>query len=584
MRFVLATDCGSTTTKAILFERKSDGWRMTHRGEAPTTVEAPFDDVTIGAENAFGELEELSGRRLLGEGGPLLPAGDGGGADLYVSTSSAGGGLQMMVAGVVSSMTAASAERCALGAGAIVMDVVAVDDGRKPHERVHHIRELRPDIVLLAGGVEGGTVRHVVELAEGLLSAFPRPRFGRTLKLPVVYAGNSQALGEVERLLSNSFALKAVENIRPTMDRENLHPARAAIHDVFLEHVMSHAPGYGKLMEWASTEIMPTPHAVGLMVQAAARALSADVIAVDIGGATTDIFSVFGEEFHRTVSANLGMSYSIGNVLREAGLGGIMRWLPFEIPESELRNFLLNKTIRPTTIPQSLRELRVEQAVAREALRLALEHHRSLAVSLRGIVRERTIAEAFTQEGGGQALVDMMRVGFIIGSGGVLSHAPERRAAALMLIDAFQPEGVTNLAVDSVFMMPHLGALSAVDERAALEILRRDCLVRLGTCIAPKGRKGRDGTLTARVRLNAPGGTADAEITCGRLERVEFESEAEIEIEPARGFDFGAGPGKRVVARVWGGDAGLVLDGRGRPLVPTREMSARSHGAMGLRF
>jgi len=191
VRVVLATDCGSTTTKAILFERKSEGWRMTCRGEAPTTVEAPFDDVTIGARNAFTELEELSGRKLFAGDGMILPAGDGRGADLYVSTSSAGGGLQMMVAGVVKSMTAASAERCALGAGAIVMDVVAVDDGRRPHERVRHIRELRPDIVLLAGGVEGGTVTHVVELAENLLSASPRPRFGRPLELPVRYLSYS---------------------------------------------------------------------------------------------------------------------------------------------------------------------------------------------------------------------------------------------------------------------------------------------------------------------------------------------------------------------------------------------------------
>ncbi len=581
---VLATDCGSTTTKAILFERKSKGWRMTFRGEAPTTVEAPFDDVTIGARNAFSELEELSGRKLFADGGPILPGEDGRGADLYVSTSSAGGGLQMMVGGVVKTMTAASAERCALGAGAIVMDVVAVDDGRKPHERVRHIRELRPDIVLLAGGVEGGTVTHVVELAESLLSASPRPRFGRTVELPVVYAGNSRARHEVERLLSKSFALKAVANIRPTMDSENLAPARAAIHDVFLEHVMSHAPGYDRLMDWASTEIMPTPHAVGRMVQAAARGLHANVVAVDIGGATTDVFSVFGDEFHRTVSANLGMSYSIGNVLREAGLRGIMRWLPFEVAEAELRDFVLNKTIRPTTIPQTLRDLRVEQAVAREALRLALAHHRALAVSLRGVVHERTIAEVFTQEGGGRGLVDMMRAGLIIGSGGVLSHAPERRAAALMLIDAFQPEGVTNLAVDSVFMMPHLGALSEVDEAAAIEILRRDCLVRLGACVAPRGRRKRPGTVAARVRLKASGEAVEKDVVCGRLERVEFESEAELEVEPARGYDCGEGPGRRVVARVWGGDGGLVLDGRGRPLAPSREMAAQSHDAIRLGF
>jgi hypothetical protein len=113
---ILATDCGSTTTKAILIEKKGDEYRLIVRGEAPTTVEAPFDDVTMGVLNAVGEVEELTGRKLLDEKGRVIsPARDNVGTDLYISTSSAGGGLQMMVAGVVRSMTAESAERAALG-------------------------------------------------------------------------------------------------------------------------------------------------------------------------------------------------------------------------------------------------------------------------------------------------------------------------------------------------------------------------------------------------------------------------------------------------------------------------------------
>ncbi len=122
---ILATDCGSTTTKAILIQKIDGVYRQTHRGEAPTTVEAPFEDVTLGVLNSVTEVGELAGRRLIGDDGKLIrPAKDGQGCDIYISTSSAGGGLQMMVAGVVRKMTADSAERAALGAGAIVMDVI----------------------------------------------------------------------------------------------------------------------------------------------------------------------------------------------------------------------------------------------------------------------------------------------------------------------------------------------------------------------------------------------------------------------------------------------------------------------------
>src|SRR5262245_56268379 len=129
IRSILATDCGSTTTKAILIERKEDGtYRLIVRGEAPTTVEAPFDDVTVGVLNAVQEVEELTGRTILHDGRIVKPRRDETGVDVYISTSSAGGGLQMMTAGVVRSMSAESAERAALGAGAIVMDVIATND------------------------------------------------------------------------------------------------------------------------------------------------------------------------------------------------------------------------------------------------------------------------------------------------------------------------------------------------------------------------------------------------------------------------------------------------------------------------
>jgi uncharacterized protein (TIGR01319 family) len=182
---ILATDCGSTTTKAILIRRQQEGYRLITRGEAPTTVEAPFDDVTVGVGNAVREVEELSGLTLLGEEKIRTPrAGDGTGTDLYLSTSSAGGGLQMTVAGVVKAMSVESAQRAALGAGAIIMDAIAVDDGRKEYEKVERIRALRPDIILMSGGTDGGTISHLVDLAEMILSADPRPRLGVGLKIP----------------------------------------------------------------------------------------------------------------------------------------------------------------------------------------------------------------------------------------------------------------------------------------------------------------------------------------------------------------------------------------------------------------
>jgi uncharacterized protein (TIGR01319 family) len=585
IQVILATDCGSTTTKAILIEKRDGEFRLIVRGEAPTTVEAPFEDVTKGVLNAVGEVEELSNRKLLDEEGRIIsPAKGNVGTDIYISTSSAGGGLQMMVAGVVRSMTAESAERAALGAGAIVMDVIASNDKRLPHQQIERIRHLRPDMILLSGGIDGGTTTHVVEIAELISAADPKPRLGSGYHLPVIYAGNKEATKAVEETLSKKVDLRTVENIRPVLERENLGPAREEIHELFMEHVMAQAPGYRTLMTWTDAPIMPTPGAVGLIIKTIADMEGIEAVGVDIGGATTDVFSVFrpgGAEgiFNRTVSANLGMSYSISNVFAEATLPMVMRWVPFHMDERDLRNRVKNKMIRPTTIPQSMEELIFEQAIAKEALRLAFIQHKNFATVLKGVQQQRTIADAFEQTASGATLVNMMTLDILVGSGGVLSHAPRRQQSAMMLIDAFLPEGITRLAVDSIFMMPQLGILSTIQKQAATEVFNKDCLIHLGTCVAPTGEVKKPGpVMEYKITL------LDGRVEAGTLEFGQMKLiplgvadnglpfKAKAELVPLRGLDLGKGKGNKVETELPGGVTGIILDGRGRPFeLPTDE-------------
>ncbi|MCK4813262.1 MAG: glutamate mutase L [Candidatus Marinimicrobia bacterium] len=571
IKSILATDCGSTTTKAILIEKQGDEYRLVVRGEAPTTVEAPFEDVTKGVLNAAKEVEELRGRQILDGDKIITPQKGDKGVDIYISTSSAGGGLQMVVSGIVKAMSAESAERAALGAGAIVMDVLASNDGRLPHEKIKRIRHLRPDMILLSGGTDSGNIKSVVEMSELLKASNPKPRLGINFKIPIIYAGNKKASEQIKKNLGKISDLSVVSNLRPILERENLGPARDKIHDLFMEHVMAQAPGYKKLMDMTDAPIMPTPGAVGEIMQVIAKKEKITVLGVDIGGATTDVFSVFKDPkndtpiFNRTVSANLGMSYSISNVLASASLPNILRWIPFEIDEIDLRNRIGNKMIRPTTIPQSLEELKIEQAIAREALRLSFIQHKEFAVGLKGIQKERTISDTFDQSTSGETLVNMMDLDILVGSGGVLSHAPRRHQAARMVIDSFLPEGITQIAVDSIFMMPQLGVLADVHEKAATEVFNKDCLLRLGTCIAPVGRI-RSGKEYMRIRFTLPNGTAvDKPYTLGEMELFEAPyEEIMAEITPARGINVGAGPGQTVKTAIYGGLVGIIIDARGR--------------------
>jgi len=323
---------------------------------------------------------------------------------------------------------------------------------------------------------------------------------------------------------------------------------------------------------------MPTPAAEGMMFRTIAETYKVNVIGVGLGGATTNVYSIYEGKFVRTVSANLGMSYSVCNVLKEVGIQNIIRWTPFQIEERKILNRLRNKMIRPTTIPHTLEDLLIEHAVAREALRMAFQHHKLLARPLRGVTIIRSISDIFEQKSFEETYLDMLNVGWLGGTGGLLSHAPRRAQSGLILIDGFQPEGITKLTQDSVFMMPHLGVLSTVHPKAAIEIFEKDCLIKLGTCIAPRSLKEKVGDNVMTVNIQMPDGRVLKEtLKFGEIKRIDLaeNEKALVEVGPASGFDVGAGSGRAMASMIEGGVVGIILDARGRPLVLPEEDKRR---------
>jgi uncharacterized protein (TIGR01319 family) len=557
----IITDIGSTTTKALWLTKRSGFYRLAARAEAPTTVEAPHEDVTVGVKNALEKLGKEAQKNFLSNDEKLVNQ-----EFEYYSSSSAGGGLQVLVIGLFSKLTAISAQKAALGAGAILLDVISNDDNRSLYERVEAVKRARPDMILLTGGFNDGDINFVTEFADIINSANPKPRFGDKLRLPVIYAGNVEARHLIEDTLKEDFELHIVDNLRPSINKEVLEPARQAIHELFLSHVMQQAPGYWKISEAVSAPIMPTPLAFGHIISELSKEEGVDILAVDIGGATTDIFSLIDNDFNRTVSANLGMSYSIANVMHNAGLDNIKRWLPFEIEDRVLENVIGDKMLSPTELPKNEMELMIEQAVAREALRLSVDHHRSLIREL-----PKNVPSSGRKFIGGpvpvsewdetETLVDMRKMGLIIGSGGVLSHAPMRHQASLMMLDAFKPIGVTRLAVDSVFMMPHLGVLAQKYPKTALQVLVDDCFVPLGTAISGEGSV-KVGQEAASVEGHINNRKINFKLYRGtiRVLPITRNQIGHVKITPQEGMDFGNGMGKVVETPISGGETGLIFD------------------------
>ena len=520
-RFCLL-DVGSTTTKAILF-RKGERWEYT-RAEAPTTVEKPFEDVTFGVLNALRTLEQMTGQQLVEQDRPTVAC---------FSTSSAGGGLAVVVAGLVRDVTASSAERVALGAGAIIKDIIALDDGRTPYKKVELLsRHVGPIWFFWRGASKAARFLAPCfspncsnNRISGPSSARPSSSRLSTPVIPVLANMSRNCLGE-------RFLFCAQPNIRPASSRENLEPARNAIHDVFMDHVMSRAPGYERYAEWVAAPIMPTPAAVAELLSLVSADMDARLLAIDIGGATTDVFTAERGKVFRTVSANLGMSYSILNVVKQSGLAAVRDLLGFDIDDTTLYDLIGNKFLHPTSLPETPEAVRIECAVASLAIREAVREHfkvlDNVALSRSGESLGWSSFKKSRSRQSRRGEINLDGYDLVVGSGGKLSHSPRDTAAAIM-INALNPTRPINLAVDSVFMFPQLGVLARSDRALALELFYAMGLVPLGRLIPGAGKPKPDTTA-----LEIIAGDTRREVLCGEVTFVDVAGDSAPRIKSLR--------------------------------------------------
>ncbi len=528
-RKIVITDIGSTTTKAILLENAAGVPKLLAINSHPTTVESPHNDVRYGVKHAILGLEKITGAKLLDDktASPELLFRE----DIsYLSTSSAGGGLQILVIGLTLFDSASSAKRAAYGAGGIILDTFAIDDKRQASQQMLAMRNLHPDMILLCGGTDGGAISGVLRLAEIMRVAKPQPKYETSAKIPTLYAGNQEAIPMIKHMVSNDFDLYILPNLRPSMEMENLQPTQARIQELFMENVMERAPGYSSLKRKMSSPILPTPVGVLKSLAIIAAQDERNVFAFDIGGATTDVFSQINGHFQRTVSANLGMSYSALNVMKECGIENVMRWLPSQLDEDLVRDYVANKCLKPTRLPAGDDEILIEQALAREALRIALAQHRDMhfngqkigyldsivANDVDGFDRKFNYQHYEQQYDFHESDIDL-----IVAAGGIFAHNPDPLVSAMIVIDAIRPKGITEIAVDRDFTSPHLGVLSASDPAMAQSLLLGNCLLKLAWHVAPVYPRGhKKGSLTVLLSKD------------GHEERLEVENES-LQVLPA---------------------------------------------------
>lgn len=485
---IMISDIGSTTTKAIIVSKIKDEFKIIDEANVPTTVEKPTEDVKVGILQAAELLEKKTGIKILTPKKKIkIP---------YITTSSAGGGLQILAFGITSFDTGKTAEYTIYGAGGVILKTFTVDDQIPVINKMKMIRDLHPDLIFIAGGMDGGNIASVTRIAEILSLSNPTPKFATGDKIPLIYAGNKDARKFISSSLDETFDVHQVENIRPDVDTINIEPAKKKIHQLFMDNVMERAPGYSEVKKWVKTDIIPTPSGVENILKLYGKHRGQNIVLVDMGGATTDVFSYVQGDFTRSVSANIGMSYSLSQILAEQGIKNIQGYLPHNFTEHQIRDYIANKTLNPTYLPESQAEKLIEQACAISGISIAWKQHQEMNYQIAHIgffdrIRKKRdydpFMETFYIEDKNNTF-QLSDVDLIIGAGGILSHLKNPLDAIRIISDAFKPSGITKLAVDRTFKSPHLGILSDLDQSVALNLFENDCLKEIGYIIAPVGK------------------------------------------------------------------------------------------------
>lgn len=553
---ILVADCGSVVTKLMLLERVEDSYRFVAQAETLTTIQPPWSDVSVGVIHAIEELEAITGRVLYVRGRLITPRLGMEGVDAFVVILSAPEPLKLVIAGLVREMSLESARRAAAGTYTNIVGMLLREGSlHSPQETwARVVRDTRPDMVFLVGGVDGGASRPVMELADAIaLATSMLPEDQRPV---VLYAGNANLRAAITKLMGDITPVEVADNVHPSGNTEHLGPAQTLLEQYYVEERLLQTPGVDTLTAWSQLPFRPTAAAFSDVVDYLwHREGNHDrgVMGIDIGAATTTVAATFEGRPYVSIYGR-GIAYGPLDWARKHGLEKFARWLPDDIEPEELLAMLHNRELRPWTVPQEPRELWVEQAVAREMLRSAL------AIALPTWDVGRAGIQAGMMPGLDPILI----------SGGGMVHMPRPGQALLVVLDGLQPVGISTIMLDINRAAPALGAVARLKPTAAASALEGGALLPLGTVISPVGKAPNMGDVVLQMTITyEDGGELKVEARYGELEIWPLlpGQRATLNIKPLRRFDVGLGPGRGGKIEVTGGLVGLVVDVRGRPLI-----------------
>ncbi|MFM8322396.1 MAG: glutamate mutase L [Chloroflexota bacterium] len=550
----LVVDVGTVNTRAVLFDVVEGRYRFVASGTAPSTAKAPFNNVGEGVRLALDRLQTITGRTLIGADEQLIipSAPDGSGIDRFAATLSAGEPLKVVVVGLLEDISLESARRLAASTYANVQGAFSLNDRRRTDTRINLLLRQRPDLIIAAGGTQGGASQSVIQMLEAVgLYGYLTGSSGRP---ELLFAGNDSLKDEIQESLGPVTNLHFAPNLRPDLETEQIEGARAEMARMYTQVRAKQIPGVDELNRWAGGGLLPTASAFGRIVriQSKTHATRKGVLGIDLGAGAISVAAAYDG----SLSLNVFPQYGMGSPVYESDPGAleaISSWLALDMPLDDLRDYLYNKALLPDSLPATAEEMAIEQALARYLMRSALK------------------AAAPGFPAAAQPLATGLLPAFepIIAAGGVLAGAPNVAHSTLMMLDGIQPTGITTMVLDQHNMVSALGAAAAQNPTLVVQVLDSNSLLHIGTVIAPLARV-RSGEPVLRLKIVYESGyEASLEVKQGSLEMLPLPAGqmAKLQLQPLHRADIGMGaPGRGGGLRVMGGVLGVIIDARGRPL------------------
>lgn len=568
VRSLLLIDCGSVFTKVAYIGQVNGQHRLIARGQATTTIGGTVNNVAQGVRAAIAEIERVTGQTFLRSGQLIQPEQqDGSGVDGAALSFSVGGPLRLLTAGPGRETLSALLYR-SLGGLFVQLEALPpvsadlIAQNAEMQQLAPGILATNPHGVLVVGApFAGARVQISIEDASQLVARWLDVLQGSSTTgersnahtLSVLFAGSQQD-GQVVTAATQGHTpgVQLVDALSPS----TLSPLTRATQQLYEFTVLRGLPGYDQLRALSAVPAVSTTTSLGGVARFLAQYYGMNVAAVDVGAnATTLSGAAANGDFMPAEHPQAGVGPGGGAILRGTGAHNVLRWIPGPSDENEIVEHVLTRMVRPAAVPTTRRELEIEHALAREAIRLAL------------------LAQ-------GSRLNGLRPIDIIYGTGGVLAHAPNPALAAMLLLDALQPQGITSLMIDTAQLATALGNAAQLVPELAASVASNDAVaLLLGSVISTVGDM-EEGQPAVRVVLEHMDGRQQVvDVLQGTMARLPLPrgERAILALYPAPQVDIGLGPGQQARGSepVEGGVLGLIVDARGRPLALPTTSEAR---------